>query len=63
MLLVVLIGLNLLNFRDYKEFLYAVIGENFLQVIGMGYVVIYFLFPKPPETGSGAPGSEGHDAA
>ncbi|KKT35046.1 MAG: hypothetical protein UW24_C0016G0019 [Parcubacteria group bacterium GW2011_GWA2_44_12] len=40
------IGFNLLNFDNYKTFLHIVMGENFFQVVGMGYIVANHLFPN-----------------
>ncbi|MBD3281190.1 hypothetical protein GF391_00400 [Candidatus Uhrbacteria bacterium] len=44
-LLTALIGFKVLNFLDYQYFLYVVIGENFAQIIAMGFIVVKFLFP------------------
>ncbi len=40
-----LIGFGLFSFNDNKTFLYLVVGENFLQIVGMCYIVVAFLFP------------------
>lgn len=48
-LLTALIGFKVLNFLDYQYFLYVVIGENFAQIIAMGFIVVKFLFPAQPE--------------
>jgi hypothetical protein len=40
------IGLGWLNFTDNKLFLHIVIGENFAQIVGMGYIVAKYLFPN-----------------
>jgi hypothetical protein len=32
------------NFNDYKSFLFLIMGENFAQIVGMGYIVVNFLF-------------------
>ena len=45
-ILTALIGAKVLNFLDYQYFLYVVIGENFAQIIAMGFVVVKFLFPN-----------------
>lgn len=45
-LLTITIGLDLLSFQNYKHFLYIVVGENFLQIVGMCIIVVQFLFPK-----------------
>jgi hypothetical protein len=42
-----MIGADLLNFKDYQVFLGAVVVENFLQIAGMGYIVVNFLFKEP----------------
>jgi len=44
--LTILIGLNLFDFENYKNFLYLVVSENFGQIIGMCIVVVKFLFPN-----------------
>jgi hypothetical protein len=56
--------INASNFSSYQPFLYLVVGENFLQIVGMGYIVANHLFPnkeyvnqpkppsKPPKTNS-----------
>lgn len=49
-LLTALIGFKVLNFLDYQYFLYVVIGENFAQIIAMGFIVVKFLFPATPES-------------
>lgn len=44
--LTIAVGENFLSFEKYSYFLYAVIGENFFQVLGMGYIVANHLFPN-----------------
>ena len=44
--LTVLIGLRIFDFKEYKFFLNLVVGENFLQIVGMCIMVVGFLFPK-----------------
>lgn len=46
MLITVLIGAEILTFTSYKEFLYVIIGENFLHIIGMGLIIVKFLYSK-----------------
>jgi len=48
-LLTALIGFGALNFLNYQYFLYIVIGENFAQIIAMGFIVVKFLFPNQSE--------------
>lgn len=45
-LLTVFVGLGVLNFVNYQTFLMLVVGENFLQITGMGFIIVKFLFPK-----------------
>jgi hypothetical protein len=40
-----LIGGGRLDFTKYQWFLPAVVAQNFGQVIGMGYIVVRFLYP------------------
>jgi len=40
-----LIGTKTLNFTDYQWFLPLVITENFLQIVGMGVIIVKFLYP------------------
>jgi hypothetical protein len=40
----IFLGLGLLDFEKNRWFLPSLIIENFLQIIGMGYVVVKFLF-------------------
>lgn len=42
--LTVSVGLGFLNFADLQWFITAVIVETFLQIVGMGYVAVKFLF-------------------
>jgi len=39
------IGLQIVDFFEYKTFLYAILVENFLQIVGMSIIVVKFLFP------------------
>ena len=43
--LTVSIGLKWLDFQTHVWLVPSIIMENFLQVVGMGYVVIKFLYP------------------
>lgn len=45
-ILTLIIGAGWLNFLDYETFLYLVVGENFVQIVGMCILVVQFLFPK-----------------
>jgi len=49
-LVTALIGFGVLNFLNYQYFLYVVIGENFAQIIAMGFIVVKFLFHGSPDT-------------
>ncbi len=40
------LGLGVLNFENHKNFLTMIIIEHFLQILGMGYVVVKFLYPE-----------------
>lgn len=40
------IGFGLVDFIEYKTFLYAILVENFLQIVGMALIVVKFLFPN-----------------
>lgn len=43
--LTILVGCNILNFEAKPWFPVTIIFENLLQIIGMGYIVIKFLYP------------------
>jgi len=45
-ILTILIGMGWLDFLNYKWFIGMVVVETFLQIAGMCFVVIWFLFPK-----------------
>lgn len=45
-LLTLVIGAGWLDFASYETFLYLVVGENFVQIVGMCILVVQFLFPK-----------------
>lgn len=38
------VGLGYLNYLEYKWFLPIVFGQSFLQIIGMGVVIVKFLY-------------------
>ena len=40
------VGLGWMNFLEYKTLLGLVLGENFLQIVGMCVIVVTFLFPR-----------------
>jgi hypothetical protein len=44
-LLTMAIGSKLLDFREYSWFLPMVVVQNFLQIVGMGVVIVRFLYP------------------
>jgi hypothetical protein len=44
-LLTGLVGTRLFTFSDHQYFLPLVIGQNVIQVVGMGYVIVKFLYP------------------
>jgi hypothetical protein len=44
------VGLGRLNFQDYKWFITAVTVETFLQIVGMGYIAVRFLFSHSEST-------------
>ncbi|OBY24202.1 hypothetical protein [Leisingera sp. JC1] len=46
-ILAVLVGAGALDFREYQWFISAVTVETFLQIVGMGYVAVKFLFSEP----------------
>jgi len=48
--LTLLLGYGYISFVDNKVFLYMVIGENFLQIVGMCLIVVRFLFPSNQPT-------------
>lgn len=41
-----LLGMNILDYQGYSWFLPTLLLENFLQIIGMGYIVVNFLYHK-----------------
>ena len=43
-LLTACIGFDLLNFKDYKWFITTVTVETFIQIVGMGYIAVRYLF-------------------
>ena len=42
------IGFKWLNFGESKLFLNLVLGENFAQIVGLGYIVVRYLFKDTP---------------
>lgn len=48
--LVLLIGFGALQYQEYRNFLYAAVVESFLQIVGMCWIVVRFLFPHKKET-------------
>lgn len=42
--LTVAVGFGLLNFLSYQWFITSVTVETFLQIVGMGYIAVKFLF-------------------
>ena len=48
--LTVAIGLAWFDFKNYKSFLELLVGETFLQIAGMCYIVVRCLFPNNKET-------------
>lgn len=45
-ILTALVGLGIMNFEKYQWFITAVTIETFLQIVGMGYIAVRFLFSK-----------------
>ena len=43
-ILTILVGAGQLNFEKYKWFVTSITVETFLQIFGMGYVAVHFLF-------------------
>lgn len=43
-ILTALVGFGVLNFQNYQWFITAVTVETFLQIVGMGYVAVKYLF-------------------
>lgn len=46
--LTIAVGFKVVDFEKYPIFLHLIIGENFAQIIGMGFIVAKYLFPKQP---------------
>lgn len=42
----VAVGLGALDFLEYQWLIPLITVENFLQIVGMGYVVVRFLYPN-----------------
>lgn len=43
--LALMVGTEVLNFENYQWFLPLVVAQNFGQVVGMGLVIVRFLYP------------------
>lgn len=43
-LITLAVGIGCLNFQNYEWFITAVTVETFLQVVGLGYVAVRYLF-------------------
>ena len=41
-----LIGFNIVKFENHQFLINLVMGENFLQILGLAYIIVKFLFPK-----------------
>ena len=50
-LLTIAIGRGLLNFQSYPWLIPLIVSENFLQIVGMGYVIVRFLYPDGTKAG------------
>jgi len=44
--LIILTGLKILKFEGYNNLLALITGENFIQILGLGYIIVNFLYPK-----------------
>lgn len=60
--IVVGVGLKWFDFSKYDSLIKLVVGENFLQIVGISLIVVKFLFPNTPmpdgkNTGGKTPGS------
>lgn len=42
----ILVGKKILDFSNNQILINSIMGENFLQIIGLVYVIINFLYPK-----------------
>lgn len=45
LLLTMGVGLGWFDYREYRWLIPLITVENFLQVVGMGYIVVRFLYP------------------
>lgn len=43
------IGIKWFDFTSHQWMVPMIVGENFLQVIGMGYIIVRFLYPGTPQ--------------
>lgn len=48
-ILALLVGLALLDYSEYEWFITAITVETFLQIVGMGFVAVKFLFSDPKD--------------
>jgi hypothetical protein len=48
--LTVCVGRGWLDFTAYPYFLPMVVGQNFLQIVGMGLVIVKFLYHPSPKS-------------
>jgi hypothetical protein len=53
------IGIKLLDYAQYQWFLPMVVAQNFLQIVGMGFVVVKFLYESSSSLLRLPKGSEG----
>lgn len=44
--LIIFTGLGILKFEGYNNLLALITGENFIQILGLGYIIVNFLYPK-----------------
>ena len=51
------VGLGTLDFLEYQWLIPLITVENFLQIVGMGYVVVRFLYPNGINT-TGTPSAD-----
>ncbi len=49
-LLTFAVGLGFFDFAEYQWFVIAVTVETFLQIVGMGYIAVHFLFSNVKPT-------------
>lgn len=51
-ILAISVGRDALNYEKYQWFLPMVIVQNFGQIIGMGYIIVKFLYPNGVSRGA-----------